>query len=62
MLPRLDYGILAQAFQLAAGNIGPGPGRIELQVRFPVLDGLERFADALAKQGQVEVRIGVLRM
>src|ERR1035441_3117230 len=60
--PVLHQNRLPQAFQLAAGDLGPLPGMIQLQVGLPMVDGLHGLALAFAQQRQVEVRVGVLRI
>jgi len=47
-LPHLPDDGLAEAFELAAGDVGPLAGVVELQVGFPVVDGFERIAETLA--------------
>src|ERR1017187_7257532 len=58
----LHQNRLPQAFQLAAGDLGPLSGMIQLQVGLPMVDGLHGLALAFAQQRQVEVRVGVLRI
>ena len=59
-LARLDHRQLPQPVELPPRDFGPLPGVIQLQIGLPVVHGLQRFAGALAQQGQVEVRIGVV--
>src|SRR5262249_30088103 len=47
-LPRLNQRSLTQTIQLAAGDIGPLSGAVELEISLPVVDRLEIVAGALA--------------
>src|ERR1035441_10625202 len=60
--PVLHQNRLPQTLQLAAGDLGPLSGMIQLQVGLPMVDGLHGLALAFAQQRQVEVRVGVLRV
>src|ERR1035438_602121 len=61
-LPHLGEQGYAELIELAAGDIGPTAGAIDLQVGLPVVDGPQHVAAALAQQGEIEVRVAIARI
>ncbi len=62
LLSSLPQYRLPQPFQLPPRDLRPLAGAIQLEVELPMVDGLQRIADALAQKCEVEVRIAVLRI
>src|SRR5690606_23643407 len=48
--------------KMPLGDLGPGAGRFELDIALPVRTRLGGFAKLLVRHGQVEVRVGKLRV
>src|SRR5579863_359539 len=51
---------LSQTLQLPAGDLRPLARAVQLQVGFPVMDGLQRVACPFAQKSEVEMRVGVI--
>src|ERR1022692_747120 len=61
-LPHSGQQGYAKLLKLAAGDVGPTAGVIDLQIGFPMVHGPQHVTAALAQQREIEVRVAIARI